>query len=245
MLHMGLFLAAVLMPVQLLFGHLTGDYVHDLQPAKFAAIEGRWHDEQPAAEVLFAVPDASTGTNRLSVSVPVLGSLIASSRWDSREIGLEDFPRQDRPPVAIPFFSFRIMVACGLVMLWLAWWGSWTAFRGSIETGRRLLWGIFLSFPLPFVAIVTGWFTAEVGRQPWTIYGLLRTADAVTPDLTVSQALSSLALFGSIYAVIFAFGVLIIYRLLRAGPKPTDAAHGAAPHRPLAVSDPLPFHLEA
>ena len=220
MLRMGLFLAAILMPAQLLFGHLTGDYVHDLQPAKFAAIEGRWHDEQPAAEVLLAPPDEAGETNHLSLSVPILGSLIATMHWDSKEVGLADFPKQDRPPITIPFFSFRIMVGCGLLMLLLAWWGSWLAIRDRLDTCRALLWGIFLSFPLPFVAILTGWFVAEVGRQPWTVYGLLRTADAVTPGLTVPQTLASLGLFGTIYVAIFCFGVLFIYRLLRDGPGP-------------------------
>src|ERR1700729_2295974 len=99
MLNMGLYLAAIVMPVQLLFGHLVGDYVHDYQPVKFAAIEARWHDEQPAAEVLIAWPDARDEVNRYAVSVPVLGSLIASSTLDSKEVGLTDFPRNGRPPI--------------------------------------------------------------------------------------------------------------------------------------------------
>src|SRR6202012_3834786 len=89
-------------PVQIFFGHLTGDYVHDLQPAKFAAIEGRWHDEQPASEVLIGIPDPASETNRYAISIPVLGSLIGSMSFTSKEVGLTDFPLQDRPPVAIP-----------------------------------------------------------------------------------------------------------------------------------------------
>src|SRR5215472_7507620 len=112
----GLFLAAVLVPAQLFFGHLVGDYVHDKQPAKFAAIEGRWHTEQPASEVLIALPDEAAETNRHAISVPILGSLIGSMSFTSKEVGLGDFPVQDRPPVAIPFFAFRIMVGCGLLM---------------------------------------------------------------------------------------------------------------------------------
>src|SRR5260370_15384250 len=101
MLRMGLYLAAVLMPVEILFGHLTGDYVHDYQPAKFAAIEGRWHNEQPAWEVLIAMPDPAAESNRFAISVPVLGSLIGSMSLTSKEVGLPDFPPQDRPPVLI------------------------------------------------------------------------------------------------------------------------------------------------
>jgi cytochrome bd ubiquinol oxidase subunit I len=120
MLRMGLFLGAVLVPTQLFFGHLVGDYVHQRQPVKFAAIEGRWHDEQPAREVLITLPDETAETDRYAISVPVLGSLIASMSFDSKDVGLTDFPRNERPPVAIPFFAFRVMVGCGLGMLFLA-----------------------------------------------------------------------------------------------------------------------------
>ena len=166
MLQMGLYLAALLMPAQLFFGHLTGDYVHDYQPVKFAAIEGRWHDEQPAAEVLFGIPDEGTETNHFAISVPVLGSLVGSMSFTSKEVGLADFPPRERPPILIPFLTFRIMVGCGLLMLALAWVGSYLNAKDRIEQNRLLLWAVFLSFPLPFLATLTGWFTAEVGRQP-------------------------------------------------------------------------------
>jgi cytochrome bd ubiquinol oxidase subunit I len=218
MLRMGLALAAVLVPIQLVFGHLAGDVVHDYQPAKFAAIEGRWHDEQPGREVLLAIPDSETESNRYEVAIPVLGSIIGSMSLTSKEVGLASFPPDERPPVAIPFFTFRIMVGCGLVMLALAWVGSYLVRKGTIERNRLMLWVVFLSFPLPYIAILTGWYTAEVGRQPWTVYGLIRTADAVTPFLTTRVATISFAVFVAVYTLIFAFGVNYIYRLLRAGP---------------------------
>ncbi|MGA2366410.1 MAG: cytochrome ubiquinol oxidase subunit I [Steroidobacteraceae bacterium] len=218
MLHMGLILAAVILPIQLFFGHLVGDYVHDRQPVKFAAIEGRWHDEQPAGEILVAIPDPAAETNHFQIKIPVLGSLIGSLSLHSKELGLTDFPRADRPPMVIPFFAFRIMVGCGLIMLLLAWVGTYLSFKQRLEFNRALLRLVFWSFPLPFVAILTGWFTAEVGRQPWTIYGLLRTADAVTPILSTRTVLISLVVYCALYAFIGAFGVLFIYRLLRAGP---------------------------
>jgi cytochrome bd ubiquinol oxidase subunit I len=238
MLHMGLYLAALLLPVQLLFGHLVGDYVHDYQPVKFAAIEARWHDEQPAGEVLFAIPDAASQRNRAEIKVPILGSLIASSSLDSKEVGLTDYPRSDRPPVIIPFVAFRIMVGCGVVMLALAWIGAYLSRKGRLEAHRTFLRLIFSSFPLPFIAMLTGWFTAEVGRQPWTVYGVLRTANAVTPILTSGAAMISLAVFCALYGLIGSFGMLFIYRLLRAGP----GAHPkllppATPRRPLSVAD--------
>jgi cytochrome d ubiquinol oxidase subunit I len=239
MLSMGLYLAAVLVPIQLFFGHLVGDYVHDYQPVKFAAIEARWHDEQPAGEVLLALPDPAAETNRYEIKIPILGSLIGSMSFTSKEVGLTDFPVQDRPPVTIPFFAFRIMVGCGLLMLLLAWAGSYLSAKNRIERNRLLLWSIFLSFPLPFIAILTGWFTAEVGRQPWTVYGVLRTADAMTPFLTTRAAAISLIVFCAIYSFIFSFGVLYIYRLLRAGPAGHLAlpSSTAIPNRPMSVAD--------
>jgi cytochrome d ubiquinol oxidase subunit I len=234
MLSMGLYLAAVLIPLQLLFGHLNGDYVHDLQPAKFSAIEARWHDEQPAAEVLIAIPDSERETNRYELKIPVLGSLIATMRLNSKEVGLTDFARADRPPVGIPFFAFRIMVGCGLLMMAVAWLGSLLMIGDRLETNRLLLWAIFLSFPLPFVAILTGWFTAEVGRQPWTVYGVMRTAQAVTPTLTTPEAVVSLAFFVFVHGLIFSFGTFYIYRLLKAGPTATPLKL-VNPKRPLAV----------
>jgi cytochrome d ubiquinol oxidase subunit I len=239
MLRMGLFLAAVLLPIQIFFGHLVGDYVHDYQPAKFAAIEGRWHDEQPAGEVLFGIPDAAAEANRYELKIPVLGSLIASMTLTSKEVGLTSFPPEDRPPVLIPFFTFRIMVGCGSIMLAIAWLGSYLSLKQRLEQNRLLLWLTFLSFPLPFVAILTGWYTAEVGRQPWVVYGVLRTAEAMTPFLTSRAASISLTVFGAVYTLIFAFGTYYIYRLLRAGPVSGHAAgaeYPAYPNRPMSLS---------
>src|SRR3981081_20859 len=108
------------MPVQLMVGHLNGTYVHDYQPAKFAAIEGRWHDEQPAGEVLIGLPDPATESNKYEIKIPVLGSIIGILSLPAREVGLTSSPVQDRPPVLIPFLTFRIMVGCGFVMLALA-----------------------------------------------------------------------------------------------------------------------------
>jgi cytochrome bd ubiquinol oxidase subunit I len=242
MLHMGLGLGAVLLPAQIFFGHLAGDYVHDRQPAKFAAIEGRWHDEQPAAEVLFAIPDPATETNLYEIKVPVLGSIIGSMSLTSKEVGLTDFPRQDRPPVLIPFFAFRIMVGCGLVMLALAWLGSYLGFKRRLQHSRLLLWLIFLSFPLPFIAILTGWYTAEVGRQPWVIYGVLRTTEAVTPFLTARAATISLVIFAVVYTFLFSFGAYYIHWLIRTGPAGSllKTPQGAVPSRPMSLADASP-----
>jgi cytochrome d ubiquinol oxidase subunit I len=238
MVRMGLGLAAVLVPVQIFFGHLTGDYVHDMQPAKFAAIEGRWHDEQPASEILFAIPDEANERNRFEIAIPYAGSIIGSMSLDSKEVGLTDFPKADRPPVAIPFFAFRIMAGIGFFMLALAWGASWLGWKGRLFDRRWILRIIFLSFPLGFIATLMGWFTAEVGRQPWVVYGYLRTADAVTPFLMPQQVAFSLALFATIYFIIFVAGMIFIFRLLRAGPVAVGAPPTATPSRPLAFADP-------
>jgi cytochrome d ubiquinol oxidase subunit I len=242
MLRMGLFLAAILVPIQLVFGHFVGDYVHKHQPAKFAAIEARWHDEQPASEVIIAIPDEATESNLYEIKIPVLGSIIASMSTTSKEVGLTSFPPQDRPPVLIPFMTFRIMVGCGLIMLGLAWLGSYLIMRHRLERSRWLLWFIFLSFPLPFIATLAGWYTAEVGRQPWVVYGMLRTAQAMTPFLTAHAAMTTLVLFGAVYALIFSFGIYYIHRLLSAGPAGSLAAvpSGAMPNRPMSLADQEP-----
>ena len=237
MVRMGLGLAAVLVPVQLFFGHLTGDYVHDKQRAKFAAIEGRWENEQPASEILIGLPDEDAEETKYAISIPYLGSVIGSMSLTSEEVGLKSFPVSDRPPVLIPFFAFRIMVGCGLLMLGLAWYGTWVGFRERLSDLRWFNWCVFASFPLGFIATLTGWFTAEVGRQPWVVYGFLRTADAVTPSLTVHQVAISFATFALIYTAIAIAGIAYVYRMLRAGPDevPHEIGEGATPKRPLAV----------
>ncbi len=238
MLHMGLGLAAVLVPIQLIFGHLCGEYVDHHQPSKMAAIEARWHNQQPASEVLFAWPDTAKRRNLFAITLPPpFGSLIDSDSISAAEVGLDSIPPQNWPPVLIPFFTFRIMVACGVAMLLIAWIGTWLGRKHRLEQSRLMLWETFLGFPLPYIAILTGWYTAEVGRQPWTIYGVLRTADAMTPFLTAPAALVSLLVFCAVYAFIFIFGVFYIYKLLRAGPVGPLILPpaGAVPNRPMSV----------
>jgi cytochrome bd ubiquinol oxidase subunit I len=238
MVQMGLYLAAVLVPIQLVFGHLCGEYVDHHQPSKMAAIEARWHDQKPASEVLLAWPDVAQRKNLFAITLPEpLGSLIDSDSLSAAEVGLDSIPPQNWPPVVIPFFTFRIMVACGLLMLLVAWIGSHQYYKGRFEQNRLLVWATFLSFPLPYIAIWTGWFTAEVGRQPWVVFGVLRTADAVTPTLTTSSALVSFVVYCAVYTFIFLFGIFYIYKLLRLGPvEPlVRPPAGAVPNRPMSV----------
>jgi cytochrome d ubiquinol oxidase subunit I len=230
----------VLVPVQLVLGHLNGKYVVHHQPSKIAAIEARWHDEKPASEVLLAWPDVANRRNLFAITLPPpFGSLIDSDSFSAGEVGLDSIPRRDWPPVAIPFFAFRIMVGMGLLMLAISWFGTWLRWRRRLETARWFLWGAFLAFPSGFVAVLTGWITAEVGRQPWVVYGLLRTAEAVTPTLTGPQVLATLVGYAVVYTFIFAFGALYMYRLLHEGPTEAGVSHAPATgKRPLMAAGP-------
>jgi cytochrome d ubiquinol oxidase subunit I len=236
MLRWGIGLVAALIPIQLFFGHLTGIYVLHYQPEKFAAIEARWQTQQPASEVLMAIPDPWAQRNPFAIEVPRLGSFIASGNWTAKEIGLEAFPPDERPPVIIPFFAFRIMVGMGLIMVAVSWIGLLLIWRGRLEGARWFLWAAFLSFPTGFIAVLCGWYTAEVGRQPWVIYHILRTEDAITPSLTGGDVLFSLIAYVLVYVVIYAFGLTYIYRLLRRGPAAESEAVRQLPGRPIAAA---------
>jgi len=237
MLHWGLGLVAVLIPLQLYVGHLTGLYVYKHQPAKFAAIEARWQSEDPGTEVWMAWPDEKARKNLFAIETPKVGSLIATGHWDSPLQGLEDFPEDDWPPVKIPFFGFRFMVGMGLIMLAVSWVGNLLRLTGRLETARWFLWGAFLSFPTGFIAVLCGWYTAEVGRQPWVVYGILRTKDAVTPSLVTGDVVVSLATYVLVYATFVSFGIWYIYRLLREGPSGgPEPVLGATPSRPFAYA---------
>ena len=239
MLHWGLGLVAVLIPIQMYYGHLAGLIVAKHQPEKFAAIEARWHTEQPASEVLFAIPDEKNRRNLFEIAIPRLGSYMASHDWNSKELGLLEFPEENWPPVLIPFFAFRLMAGMGMVMLAVSYGGLWLMWRGRLEQSRRFLWLAFLSFPSGFLGVLSGWFTAEVGRQPWVVHGLLRTADAITPSLTGTDVLFSLACYVLVYSTFIPLGIYYIYKLLREGPQnEAPEVPGAGANRPLAFADP-------
>ncbi|MDG1461990.1 MAG: cytochrome ubiquinol oxidase subunit I [Gammaproteobacteria bacterium] len=239
MVSMSLWLAALLIPIQLYVGHLNGDYVHQHQPAKFAAIEARWHAEQPASELLIGIPDSENERNLYSLSIPRLGSFIASGTWDSREVGLSDFPKEDRPPVAIPFYFFRIMVAMGLLMMSVTYVGIFLLWRKRVLYSRWFQWVLLASFPSGFIAILSGWLVAEVGRQPWVIYGILRTADAHTPTLTTNDVWFSLLTYILTYSVIFFAGSTYMWRLLQAGPTAEDGTRDV-----ISLSTRRPIHID-
>ncbi len=235
MLHWGLALAALLIPFQLGLGHLNGKYTQKYQPSKFTAIEGRWETQQPARLILFAWPDEENERNLFEVSIPKWGSFFDNGNFTQEEPGILTVSKDDRPPIAFPFFGFRIMVGMGLVMLGIGWFGNFLRLIGWLERSRWFLWCTFLSFPSGFVAVIAGWYTAEVGRQPWVVFGLLRTADAHTPSLTTGDVLTSLIGYVVVYAIIYSFGLVYIYRLLRDGPAgPEPEIPRATGERPMA-----------
>lgn len=219
MLSMTLWLLLALVPLQILLGDMHGLNTLKYQPAKLAAIEARWDTASRVPLTLFAIPDQKREMNHLAIDVPDLGSLILTHDPNGTIRGLKDWPRKDRPPVAIPFFAFRIMVGIGLLMLAVVLIGNVMRVRGWLFESRAFLRLCTWMAPLGFVAVIAGWTTTEVGRQPWTVYGLLRTADSVSPSLTGSDVLVSLAGYMIAYLIMFPAGVLLMTRIVRKGPE--------------------------
>ncbi len=241
MMRMGVGMVALLGPAQLLLGDQHGLNTLKYQPAKVAAIEAHWSNDGPAELVLFGWPDAEHEQNRLAVGVPHLGSLILTHEWNGRVPGLKDFPRDARPPVLPPFIGFRLMVGIGLVLITLGLCGALLWWRQRLFLARWYLRAVSWAWPLGFIAIIAGWVTTETGRQPYVIYGVLRTAQAVSPVAAGTVAVS-LALFVLVYLTVFSMGVHYIHKLINRGPEaPTLAAPPlpeGLPNRPLSLADP-------
>jgi cytochrome d ubiquinol oxidase subunit I len=227
MLSMTFWLLSVLVPLQVLLGDQHGLNTLEHQPAKLAAIEAHWTTGSRVPLVLFAIPDETTEANHYAVEVPDLGSLILTHDPDGTVRGLKDWPADQRPPVAIPFFAFRIMVGIGLLMLALIVVSWWLRSRGRLFDTAWFLRICQIASPLGFVAVLAGWTTTEVGRQPWTVYGLLRTADSVSPSLTGTDVLISLLGYGVVYLIMFPVGITLMARIVKAGP--TEPAVAPAP----------------
>ncbi|MBZ9708577.1 cytochrome ubiquinol oxidase subunit I [Mesorhizobium sp. ESP7-2] len=217
MLSMTLWLLTVLVPLQIFIGDQHGLNTRDYQPAKLAAIEARWETARQVPLTLFAIPDDKGERNFFAIDLPWLGSLILTHQLDGEVKGLKDFPADQRPPVAVPFFSFRIMVGCGVLMFGLVLFGGWLRWRGRLDTSPTFLKITQIAAPIGFVAVIAGWLTTEVGRQPWTVYGLLRTAESVSPSLTRSDVLISLFGYIAVYLIIYPAGLFLMLRIVRKG----------------------------
>lgn len=230
-LRMAIGMFAIVAPLQLIVGDASGKEVLEVQPAKLAAIEAFWETRTEQPFHIVAWPDRKMEGNRFELSVPKLGSLITAGSTGAEVKGLKAFAPEDRPPVFIVFWAFRVMVGLGLLMIVLGAWGAWLIWRKpGPEHSRAFLRAAVAMGPAGFVAVISGWVVAEVGRQPYVVYGLLRTADAVSP-VGAGQVSASLLGFMIVYAVIFSVGVLYILRLIAEGPGAADdAPHDE--HRP-------------
>lgn len=235
-LKMAAIMLLIAAPLQLLIGDEHGRNTLDHQPEKIAAIEAIWETEQAAPLLLFAWPDQAQETNHFELGIPHGASLILTHRFDGTLQGLKEWAPEDRPPVLPVFWSFRVMVGIGLLLIGFGLWGGWRLLRGRLaEPGLYLKLAPWL-IPLPFIAVLAGWFVTEIGRQPWVVYGLLRVEDALTPSLTGPMALTSLIGYLLVYALIFTAGLIVLKRVILAGPDAAAEHSTAHAKRPLAVA---------
>ena len=225
MLSMAMWMVFFTAPLQLLIGDLHGLNTLEHQPAKIAAMEGHWenHPGEGVPLILFGIPDMAAETTHYKLQIPRLGSLVLTHSLDGTIAGLKDFPPQDRPNATIVFWTFRVMVGLGMLMIALGLLGLWLRRGDRLYTSRPFLRMALWMGPAGLVAILAGWFTTEIGRQPWIIQGLMRTADAVSPH-GVGQVGLTLALFVLVYFVVFGAGTVYLLRLIADGPHVDEGA---------------------
>jgi cytochrome d ubiquinol oxidase subunit I len=238
MMRMGLWLMAILAPLQLFIGDQHGLNTLKHQPIKIAAIEAHWDGSKPGALVLFAWPDQKAEKNLFEISIPHGSSLILTHSFDGLFPGLKSVPPSERPPVPLVFFAFRLMLLIGFCMVGTGLAGIWLWWRGRLFETRWFLWPAANVWWAGFVAVIAGWVVTESGRQPWLVYGILRTADATSP-VPGGSILTTLALFVVVYGIIFSMGIYYINRLIHTGPtgaliRPSE--HGL-PSRPLSGAE--------
>ncbi|MFC0676573.1 cytochrome ubiquinol oxidase subunit I [Lysobacter korlensis] len=251
MLRYAVAFAAITVPMQILVGDLHGLEVHEYQPTKLAAMEAHWRSEgegKGVPLVLFAVPNEAAERNDYEIAIPRLGSIILTHSWDGEILPLTAVPPELRPPVAPVFYAFRVMVGIGFAMLALVAASAWAWQRKRLFESRWILKGWRLMTFAGFVAILAGWYTTEIGRQPWVIYGLLRTSDALSPNITAAAVLSSLIAYMLVYAIVFGAGTWYIFKLVRKGPQPHEPAPtgeggNKRPMRPLSVGNEQPDEI--
>ena len=254
MMSMAMWMVLATAPVQLLVGDMHGLNTLKYQPAKIAAVEGHWENEpgQPMPFTVFGLPDMEEERTRYAVEIPALGSLILTHSKDGQIAGLKDFPKQDRPNSAIVFWTFRVMVGLGVLMILLGIFAAIQRWRGKLYTSKPLLRFALLMGPSGLIAILAGWFTAEIGRQPWVIYGVMRTRDAVSGH-SATEVGFTLATLIVVYAVVFGAGSWYALKIIGRGPvtgegrEQEEGGPGSARQqmRPIsAASDDPPPHSE-
>jgi cytochrome d ubiquinol oxidase subunit I len=236
---MALWILLILTPIQILVGDAHGINTRKYQPAKIAAIEGLWETEQGGTALnLVGWPDMAAEKTRYAIQVPHLGSLILTHSWDGQIVGLKNFPPQDRPYSPIVFWTFRIMAGLGMLMLLLSLTGLALRKGGRLyETRWFQRWALCMG-PSGLIALLAGWITTEVGRQPWTVYGVLRTTDSVSP-LDAQQVGTSLLTFVIVYFMVFGTGIYYMLKLMKKWPTQSDDhAPQSVPH-PALESNPM------
>jgi cytochrome d ubiquinol oxidase subunit I len=208
---MSMWMAAIVAPLQVLAGDLHGLNTLEHQPRKVAAMEGHFETKKGAPLILFGMPDSANETIRYEIAIPKLGSYILTHDFDGEVKGLKEWPAVDRPPVGVVFWSFRIMVGIGLAMVALGLWSLWARWRGTLYSNRLMHRAAVLLGPSGVIAILAGWTVTEVGRQPYTIYGLLKTSESASAIDAVAVG-ASLVAFVVIYFSVFGAGVFYIFR---------------------------------
>lgn len=217
MFAMAMIMAVFISPIQLFVGDAHGLNTLEHQPAKVAAMEGIWDTEQGAGLRLFAIPDQKNETNHYEIILPKVASLILTHSLDGEIKGLKEWKAEDRPPVAIVFWSFRIMVAIGMAMILTGIMAVILFFRKRLFTSKWFQYWCMAMTPSGFIALLAGWFVTEVGRQPYVVYGVIRTADGVSPVISEQIALT-LLMFIITYIIVFGAGSFYIIQLIRKGP---------------------------
>jgi len=240
-----LVVAAVASVAILISGDSQGRLVARYQPAKLAAMEGIFKSTEAGAPMhIFGIPDAKSGTVHWNVEIPGLLSFLVHRDFSKPVPGLDRF-EPDTPPVALPFFSFHIMVGLGIYFVVLTWYAVWSRLRGKLFDRKWLLWIFVFSVIGPFAANELGWITAEVGRQPWIVYNQLRTADAVSRSLDASQVVGSIIMFGVIYALLFALWIYLLNDKIQKGPEPVSLQNAASFQDALEVASRYPGHMDS
>ena len=229
MFSMAMWMIVAVAPLQIVAGDVQGLNTLKYQPAKIAAIEGDWRSRRRAPEILFGIPNMQTQRTDYTLEMPLLGSLILTHSIDGEVPGLNDFPAADRPNSTVVFFSFRLMVGLGLLILLLGGFGLYQRWRGRLFQNKWLQRFALAMGPAGLVALLSGWVTTEVGRQPYTVYGVLRTVNSVSQIALPGIAASMLA-FIVVYFIVFGAGVTILLRML--GREPQDGETGPDPHVP-------------
>jgi cytochrome d ubiquinol oxidase subunit I len=240
MLRLALWFLAIFVPLQIVLGDMHGLNTLEHQPAKLAAMEGLWDGGRGVPASIIGWPDQAAERNIAEIAIPKIASLYLTHSWNGEVKGLKDFPRDQRPPVAIVYFAFRIMVGVGLLMLAIVVTGLVLLWRRQLDTAAWYLRLCQVTVVLGFIAVIAGWTTTEVGRQPWTIYGLMRTAASVSPSLTTTDVLISLLSYVCMYLVIFPTGILVMLRIVWRGPGDEDETSPIASGRPAAPVNALP-----